>query len=186
MIRSGHRRQTSSGAEIFRLWSSLSAGQFWWQVCVEGNQLQSNGCCQLSHDQVTLKLIELATTFTCAGEDTRWWEILNKDLFQMFTIKMTSKKIQVGFFLQFWLIFRFAFIYHLSKDTPLRRTDTVLSGLGVAASINSEPSAPPAPAPSSATTMDEPDLAKQASDLKIKPTKLNKTSKKWAVSTVNI
>merc|ERR1712029_131622 len=73
---------------------------------------------------------------------------------------------------------KFAFIYHLSKDTPLRRTDTVLSGLGVAASINSEPSAPPVPAPSSATTMDEPDLAKQASDLKIKPTKLNKTSKK--------
>ena len=50
--------------------------------------------------------------------------------------------------------FRFAFIYHLSKDTPLRRTDTVPSGLGA--------SAPP-------HNMDEPDLTRQASDQKVKP-----------------
>ena len=51
--------------------------------------------------------------------------------------------------------FRFAFIYHLSKDTPLRRTDTVPSGLGTA-------SAP-------AHSMEEPDLTRQASDQKLKP-----------------
>ena len=70
---------------------------------------------------------------------------------------------------------RFAFIYHLSKETPLRRTDTVLSGLGTGtgggtsvggAGADSGPmvtaSAPPH------TAMDEPDLTRQASDLKIK------------------
>lgn len=62
---------------------------------------------------------------------------------------------------------KFAFIYHLSKDTPLRRTDTVLSGLGTASSSisNEQAKGPSAPA------MDEPDLTRQASDLKIKPTK---------------
>jgi len=70
---------------------------------------------------------------------------------------------------------KFAFIYHLSKETPLRRTDTVLSGLGTGtgggtsvggAGADSGPmvtaSAPPH------TAMDEPDLTRQASDLKIK------------------
>merc|ERR1719397_512514 len=49
---------------------------------------------------------------------------------------------------------KFAFIYHLSKDTPLRRTEMVPSGLGGA-------SAPP-------QSMDEPDLTRQASDQKLK------------------
>ena len=55
--------------------------------------------------------------------------------------------------------FRFAFIYHLSKDTPLRRVDTVPGGLTVPG--GGGPSAPP-------QSMDEPDLTKQASDQKLK------------------
>ena len=58
---------------------------------------------------------------------------------------------------------RFAFIYHLSKDAPLRRTDTVPTGLG--SNILKSPLVPPAP-PQKA--MEEPDLTRQASDLKIK------------------
>jgi len=58
---------------------------------------------------------------------------------------------------------KFAFIYHLSKDAPLRRTDTVPSGLGSNVLKSTPiPSAPPQKA------MDEPDLTRQASDLKIK------------------
>ena len=53
--------------------------------------------------------------------------------------------------------FRFAFIYHLSKDTPLRRVDTVPGGLAVPGG----PSAPP-------HSMEEPDLTRQASDQKLK------------------
>jgi len=70
---------------------------------------------------------------------------------------------------------KFAFIYHLSKDTPLRRTDTVPSGLGAASAtppavsgpLQAGATAPPTAPPH--TAMDEPDLTRQASDLKIKP-----------------
>ena len=48
VIRSGHRRQTSSGAEVCGQWSSLSTGQFWWKICVEGSKIQSHGCDELS------------------------------------------------------------------------------------------------------------------------------------------
>ena len=51
----------------------------------------------------------------------------------------------------------------LSKETPLRRTDTIPSGLVA----ESGPSAPPLPG-NAHSTMDEPDLTRQASDLKIK------------------
>jgi len=71
---------------------------------------------------------------------------------------------------------KFAYIYHLSKDTPLRRTDTILSGLVA----ESGPSAPPLASANQSTasepwtnqrpSMDEPDLTRQASDLKIKST----------------
>jgi hypothetical protein len=58
---------------------------------------------------------------------------------------------------------RFAFIYHLSKDAPLRRTDTVPSGLG-----SNVLKSPPVPSAPPQKAMDEPDLTRQASDLKIK------------------
>ena len=94
----------------------------------------------------------------------------------MFTIKMISGYSQHYLFIvQGEYNFRFAFIYHLSKDTPLRRTDTVPSGLGAASAtppavsgpLQAGAAAPPTAPPH--TAMDEPDLTRQASDLKIKP-----------------
>ena len=95
----------------------------------------------------------------------------------MFTIKMISGYSQHCLFIvQGEYNFRFAFIYHLSKDTPLRRTDTVPSGLGAASAtppaavsgpLQAGSAAPPTAPPH--TAMDEPDLTRQASDLKIKP-----------------
>ena len=78
------------------------------------------------------------------------------------TLELRKTRLKVQFYP------RFAFIYHLSKETPLRRTDTVLSGLGsTQGGTNAGADMVNATAPP-ITAMDEPDLTRQASDLKIK------------------
>ena len=101
---------------------------------------------------------------------------LYKRLCQIFVLRHLKMR---DFLLKYLTLLcsRFAYIYHLSKDTPLRRTDTILSGLGAETGPSAPPLAPAAnqnaasePWTNQRPSMDEPDLTRQASDLKIKST----------------